>query len=300
MRRTTPGAHPLIRAAWLAAAGLLVVAGLVELLARGRAAIFVLVASVVLFVVSYIAYLVRHLLFLAEVARAERALAAGDLERARALLAPLLDAYPDLAPVQRAAAITLYRRGDPLSAASLLERASRSYADDVEVATTLVASYAALNHGGDARRASGLVPRAVDVRLALAWSELVALGGDRAAGIALAAELADRADVRASPSRRAMAHALEAIAAARRMDAAAAADRLRLLREAVSRLPAEERAFIDYLEAVALRELGRTAEAVAAFERAIDTAPDTIGEALARRERAGLVARLASPSQTEG
>lgn len=300
MRRVTPGAHPLIRAAWLAGAALLVIAGVVELVARGRAAVFVLAASVVLFVASYVAYLVRHFLFLAEVARADRALAAGDLEKARALLAPLLDVYPDLAPVQRAAGLTLYRRGDPLSAASLLEHASRSYGDDVVVATTLVASYAALNRGGDARRASGLVPRAVDVRLALAWSELVALGGDRAAGIALAAELAGRADVSATAARSAMAHALAAIAAARRADASAAIGPLRLLRAEAAGLPAEERAFLGYLEGVAVRELGRTTEAIAAFDRAIEAAPDTIGEALARRERAGLVARPQAPSHTEG
>lgn len=299
MRRTTPAAHPLIRGAWLAAAALLVIAGLVELLGRaGRPAVAVLVASVVLFVAAYVAYLVRHLLFLRVIARAEAALAADDLETARTILAPLLDDFAELAPVQRASGLTLYRLGDPLSASSLLERASRSYAGDAEVAMTLVAAYAALNRGGDARRASGLAPRAVDVRLALAWSELVALGGDRAAGIALAAELADRADVRAAPGRLAMAHALTAIAAARRMDGGSAADPLRLLAEERGRLPAEERAFVGYLEGIALRELGRSAEATAAFERAMETGPGTIGEALARRERAALVARLAAPSQT--
>ncbi len=299
MRRTTPAAHPLIRGAWLAAAGLLVIAGLVELLGRaGRAAVAVLVASAVLFVAAYVAYLVRHLLFLRVIARAEAALAADDLETARTILAPLLDDFAELAPVQRASGLTLYRLGDPLSASSLLERASRSYAGDAEVAMTLVAAYAALNRGGDARRASGVAPRAVDVRLALAWSELVALGGDRAAGIALAAELADRADVRGAPGRLAMAHALSAIAAARRMDAGSATEPLRLLAEEHGRLPAEERAFVGYLEGVALRELGRPAEATAAFERAMETGPGTIGEALARRERAPLVARLAAPSQT--
>ncbi len=299
IRRGTPAAHPLIRAAWLAAGGLLLVAAAVALLGRnGRAAGAVLVAALALFAAAYLAYLVRHFLFLRVVAGAESALAAGDLERARATLAPLLDAYADLAPVQRASALTLYRLGDPLSAAALLERASRSYAGDVEVATTLVASYAALNRGGDARRASGLAPRAVDVRLALAWSELVALGGDRAAGIQLAAELADRADVASSAARRAMAAALAAIAAARRMDPAGAATPLRLLTEEMKGLAAYERAFLGYLEGVALRELGRGADATAAFERAMETAPGTIGEALARRERANLVARAVASPQT--
>lgn len=295
----TPAAHSLIRGAWLASAGLLVIGATIGVVGRGgRPAVVVLAAAAVLFTAAYVAYLVRHLLFLRDVGRAEAALARGDLETARSILAPLLDSYSHLAPVQRAAGLTLYRLGDPLSAASLLERAARSYGGDATVAATLVASYAALNRGGDARRASGLVPTAVDVRLALAWSELVALGGDRSAGIAMARELGDRADVRASASRSAMAHALVALAAARRLDAAAADAPLGALAAERGRLPADERSFLGYLEGVALRELGRTADAAAAFEAAMETAPGTIGEALARRERANMLAGLAAPSQT--
>jgi tetratricopeptide (TPR) repeat protein len=283
----------------MATAGLLIVAGALALTGRGgRPTIAVVVAAAVLFTAGYVAYLVRHLIFLRVIARAEAALARGDLETARALLAPLLDAYSHLAPVQRAAGLTLYRLGDPLSAAALLERAQRSYAGDVEVATTLVAAYAALNRGGDARRASSLAPTAVDVRLALAWSELVALGGDRAAGIAMAAELEERADVHGSPARRAMGDALAAIAAGHRMDAAAADAPLRALATDVDSLPPYERSFIGYLEGIALRELGRAGDAAVAFERAMEAAPGTIGEALARRERANMAARLAPPPQT--
>lgn len=59
-----------------------------------------------------------------------------------------------------------------------------------------------------------------------------------------------------------------------------------------------ERAFLGYLEGVALRERGAMDEARRAFERAMDEAPGTIGEALARRERANLLARLAADSGT--
>jgi tetratricopeptide (TPR) repeat protein len=295
----TPGGHPLIRAAWLSSGILLVISIALGIASRGgRSAAVIAVIAALLFVLAYMAYLARHFLFLRVIARSEAALAAGDLELARDLLAPLLDAHADQPQVQRAAGIALYRLGDPLSAAQLLERAARSYAGDVEVATTLVAAYAALNRAGDARRASALAPTAVDVRLALAWSELVALGGDRAAGADIVRELGRRADVTGSTARQAMASSLAAIAAARGGDATAAQARLVEATAAASRLPAYERAFVGYLEGIALRELALTTEAAAAFERAMALAPGTIGEALARRERAGMAARLAAPSQT--
>jgi tetratricopeptide (TPR) repeat protein len=288
---TTPGAHPLIRTAWIAAAGLLVV-GLVLLVSRaGRAAIPVLAVALALFVGGYVAYLVRHLRFLRVLERAEADLDRGDLERARVVLAPLLDRYPGLAPVQRAAGLATYALGDPLAAASLLERAARSYGDDERIAAALVASYAALNRAGDARRASALAPLAVDVRLALAWAEVVALGGDRARGAEEIAGLAERADVRGSAARRAMAAALQAVADAGRGDRPAvrsAVDAVHADREA---LRAYERAFLGYLEGVAWRELGSITEARAAFEEAMALEP-TIGAALARRERANMLARL--------
>ncbi len=288
----TPGAHPLIRAAWLASA-IVVVAGLALALREGRPGAILLIAGVLLFAAGYVAYLARHLAFEVRVRRAEQAIDALELERARLILAPLLERYQHLALVQRAAGRALYALGDPLSAAALLERAARSFGEDAVLAATLVASYAALNRGADARRASSIAPASVDVRLALAWSELVALGGDRAAGAAMVRELRDRADVRDRPSRRAMASMLGAIAAAHAGDVAAADAALAEAAAACEGLPPYERAFLGYLDGVALRELGRTSEAIAAFERAMATAP-TIGEALARRERANTVARLSA------
>lgn len=275
----------------------------------GRPAVLVFAVALVLFVGAYVAYLVRHIGFVREISRADEALRAGELERARAILAPLLESYGHIALVQRAAGRALYELGDPLSAASLLERAARSFHDDASVAAMLVASYAALDRGGDARRAAGIAPKEVDVRLALAWSELVALGGDRLAGTEIVRELRDRADVRSIPARRVMVAALAAIAAAHRVgtwaggadDAgatrASTGEADLALREVASgrdALSHYERAFIGYLEGVALRELGRVADATAAFERAMEVAPGTIGEALARRERANLLARLAA------
>ena len=297
VRPRTPGAHPLIRSAWIAAICLLGVAAGIGAFAHAvRPAGVVAAAAVALLVGGYIAYLARHLSFEREIGRAEGALAAADLEGARAILSPLLERYPQLALVQRAAGRTLYALGDPLSSASLLERAARSFRDDPAVAATLVASYAALNRGGDASRAAALAPRHVDVRLALAWGELVALGGDRAAGATIARELQERSDVRGAAARAAMAAALGAIAAAQAGDAQAADAALAEVGRARDGLPAFERGFIGYLEGVALQEIGRTTDATEAFERAMAAAPGTIGEALARRERANLRARLAAPA----
>jgi len=87
---------------------------------------------------------------------------------------------------------------------------------------TLVASYAALNKAGDARRAAALRPSDPDVGLALAWAELVALGGDRARGAELAAGLSSD-----TPARAAMAAALRAIPAAHGGGAEPASSRMR-------------------------------------------------------------------------
>lgn len=296
---TTPGGHPLIRTVWLAAIGLLAVGLFLSLVARaGRPGAIVIALGLVLLITGYTAYLVRHLAFLRTLERAEAALDEGDLEHARVTLAPLLERYSSVAAVQRAAGLATYALGDPLAASTLLERAARSYRDDVKLAATLVASYAALNRGGDARRASALAPQAVDVRLAVAWGELVALGGDRERGAAMLPELAERADVRRSASRRAMVATLEAIAAARRADDARTRSALASATTERDGLAAYERAFLGYLEGVALREVGSTDEARRAFERAMEQAPGTIGEALARRERANMLARLATPDAT--
>lgn len=297
MRPITPGGHPLIRASWIAAIGLLSIgAALAAMGAGGRTLLVLFIAAFAVFVAGYLGYVIRHLVFERMVRRAEQALDEADLESARQTMSPLLERFPDLPLVQRAAGRTLYALGDPLSAASLLEKAARSFGDDAVLAATLVASYAALNRGGDARRASALAPRSADVRLALAWSELVAVGGDRAAGAALVKELRERADVRGVPARGAMTAALSAVAAAHGLDDASGEAALAAVGTARGALPAYEAAFLGYLEGVALRELGRTSDAAAAFERAMAAAPGTIGEALARRELANLRARLAAQS----
>lgn len=299
-RSRTPGGHPLIRTAWIASVCLLGVAlGIAGFARATRPALVVAGVAFALLLAGYLAYMARHVIFVREVQRAEAALASGDHETARAMLSPLLARHGDLALVQRAAGRTLYEMGDPLSAASLLERAARSFAGDSAVAATLVASYAALNRGGDARRASALLPRHPDVRLALGWSELVALGGDRAAGAAIADELRDREDVRASASRRAMAALLTAIARGRAGDGNGASVALGEATEDREALPPDERAFLLYLEGVAWREMGRPSDAMASWERAMETAPRTIGEALATRERANMLAAQRSSSSDQ-
>src|SRR5207244_7282556 len=54
--------------------------------------------------------------------RARKALDAGELEAARALVAPLLERFGTVTLVRKAAAEILYASGDPLSAASLFEQ----------------------------------------------------------------------------------------------------------------------------------------------------------------------------------
>ncbi|MGH2379078.1 MAG: hypothetical protein ACRDGT_11455, partial [Candidatus Limnocylindria bacterium] len=61
-----------------------------------------------------------------------------------------------------------------------------------------------------------------------------------------------------------------------------------------------ERAFLGYLEGVALREAGSAEDARRAFEAAMEAAPGTIGEALARRERANLLTSLERGKPAEG
>ena len=194
--------------------------------------------------------------------RAERALDAGQLARARSLVGPLLERYPQLTFVRKIAAEVLYASGDPLSAADLFERVLQRRPGDRACVIGMVAANAALDRSGDARAAAALLPGDVDVRLALAWSELVALGGDRQARAVAAALRGDPADVRA------------ALAAAERVAAT---------------VRATDRAFVGYLGAVALRESGARQDAVETFTNAIEAAPESIGGALARRERAKLL-----------
>ena len=291
LKASTPGGHPVIRAAWRIAVVLLL----------GSAALYALhsvsyplpaILALGLFVAGFTAYLVRHARFLRTLARGEQALRAGDLPGARAIVAPLVDHYPTFPPVQRLAGLILYPSGDPLSAATMLEAAAKS-ARDRDLVVTLVAAYAALNKAGDARRAAALRPNDPDVGLALAWAELVALGGDRTRGAELAARLASD-----TPPRAAMAAALQAIAAAHRGDAGAVRARLRDAEDRYIFLGDDERAFLGYLGGVALRELGALDDARTTFTLAMAAAPDTIGEALARRERTHMPSGSVAPSSS--
>jgi hypothetical protein len=220
--------------------------------------------------------------------RARRALDRGDVHAARVLVAPLLGAFGTVTFVRKIAGEILYASGDPLSAAALLEQAAKRLPDDRAVVVGLVASYAALNRAGDARRSAALRPDDIDVRLALAWAELVALGGDHERGADMVAEIATDPDLARSPERVAMHRALGAIVSARDGDRDAVRATLRHAAEGGARLRAGDRAFLGYLGAVALREAGLVDDARATFGLAIDASPESIGAALARRERAYL------------
>jgi hypothetical protein len=291
LKASTPGSHPVIRAVWRIGFVLLI----------GSAALFALrsfiyplpaILALGLFAGGLSAYLVRHARFLGALSLGERALRTGDLAGARAIAAPLVDRYPTFPPVQRLAGLILYPSGDPLSAATMLEAAAKSTRDR-DLVVTLVAAYAALNKAGDARRAAALRPNDPDVGLALAWAELVALGGDRARGATLAAELPSD-----TPARAAMTAALQAIAAAYRRDADAVRARLRDAEDRYIFLANDERAFLGYLGGVALREVGALDDARTTFTIAMAAAPDTIGEALARRERTHIPSGSGSPSSS--
>jgi hypothetical protein len=223
-----------------------------------------------------------------DVWRARRALDAGDLQRARGLVAPLLERFGTVTLVRKVAAEVLYASGDPLSAAALFEHVARKLPGDRATAVGLVASYAALNRAGDARRSSALLPDHVDVRLALAWSELVAIGGDRRRGTELVAQIATDPELARSRERVAMHGALAAIVAANSGDRESVRARLRDAERQASKLRLADRAFLAYLGGVAVREAGLTDGARATFSSAIDESPDSIGAALARRERANL------------
>jgi hypothetical protein len=220
--------------------------------------------------------------------RARRALDRGDLEVARTLVAPLLARFGSLTFVRKLAAEVLYASGDPLSAASLFEQAAKRLPRDRAIAVGLVASYAALNRAGDARRSAALLPEHVDVRLALAWSELVALGGDWARGSAAVLEIGKDPEVTRSTERTAMHRALEAIVSGRAGDRDAVRTKLRSAEEDSATLRPGDRAFLSYLGGVALREAGLIDDARATFTLAMVASPESIGAALARRERANL------------
>jgi len=210
------------------------------------------------------------------------------MEAARTLVAPLLGRFGTVTLVRKIAAEILYASGDPLSAASLFEHVAKKLPGDPTVVVGLVASYAALNRAGDARRSAVLLPKHVDVRLALAWSELVALGGDPERGAGLVALIVTDPDLARSAERVGMHHALEAIVAARSHDRDGARAKLHASQLTAAKLRAADRAFLGYLSGVALREAGLVDDARATFALAMDASPESIGAALARRERAPL------------
>jgi hypothetical protein len=220
--------------------------------------------------------------------RARRALDRGELETARKLVAPLVDRFGTVTFVRKIAAEILYASGDPLSAASLFEQAAKRLPGDRAVAVGLVASYAALNRAGDARRGAALLPEHIDVRLALAWAELAALGGHPGRGAALVAEIAKDPDLARSAERVAMHHALDAIVSGRAGHRDAVRAKLRSAERDSAKLRPGDRAFLGYLGGVALREAGLIDDARATFALAMDASPESIGAALARRERANL------------
>ncbi len=231
------------------------------------------------------AYQVRMRAVGADLVAAEDALDAGEIERARALVAPLLARHPRLAIVQDVAGDILYAGGDPLSAASLWESAMKKLGA-ARVAPRLAGAYAALNRSGDVRRVAALVPEDRYAKLVLAWAELAALGGDRRRGADLAAAC-DR-ERSEDPPAAAMTDVLVAIAAAQRRDAGAVRDRLRRTEGRSVELPPHDRAFLGYLGGIALRDLGALDDARETWTIAMEASPDSIGSALARRERSHL------------
>ncbi|HEV8230371.1 MAG TPA: hypothetical protein VGQ86_10455 [Candidatus Limnocylindria bacterium] len=289
LRAVTPGGHPLITGLWLAGlAGLGIAVGGAVAVSAGPLVVGLACVAAALLVAGFVAYQLRLRRFSATLVAAEEALDAGELERARDLVAPLFARFPTFPLVQEVAADVLYAAGDPLSAASLWEGAMKRLGG-ARIAPRLVAAYAALNRGGDARRVAALAPDDPSTRLAITWSELVATGGDRERGAALADGIARDRSLSVTPSSEAMASAIVAIAAARRGDRSATVAAIEAAQRVRQRLRAHDAAFVGYLVAVALRELGDVADARAVFTSALDSAPDSIGGALARRERSHLL-----------
>ncbi|MDP9252470.1 MAG: hypothetical protein M3O80_05640 [Chloroflexota bacterium] len=286
LRAVTPGGHPAITALWLLGLGAAVAAFVAAIVgAFAAAALFVLTAVVALLAGSF-AYQLRLRRFSATLVAAEEALDAGDIKRARDLMAPLLARFHTFPLVQEVAADVLYAAGDPLSAASLWESAMKQLGAP-RVAPRLVAAYAALNRGGDARRVAALVPEDRLASLALSWSELVATGGDRDRGVALADSLVSDVEHSENATVGAMTAAVAAIADARRGDRTGMHAKLEAMRRA--KPTPHDSAFLHYLAGVALREVGDIDEARGEFSAAVDGSPESIGGALARRERAHLL-----------
>jgi len=286
LRAVTPGGHPLITALWLAGVAAAVVSFAAALLGAGGAAFVLALAALAAFVVGSLAYRQRLRRFSATLVAVEEALDADDVPHARELMAPLLARFHTFPLVQEVAADVLYAAGDALSAASLWETAMKQLGP-TRVAPRLVAAYAALNRGGDARRVAALVPSEPIAQLALAWSELVANGGDREHGAVLAAELVS--DVEQSPNATvaAMTAAVAAIADAQRGDRSAMLAKLAAMERATP--SRNDAAFLGYLAGVAYREAGDIEHAGRVFSAAVERSPESIGGALARRERSHLL-----------
>jgi tetratricopeptide (TPR) repeat protein len=285
LRAVTPGGHPLITAAWLLGAAALVVGAAAIPLGGGGIAIALAVGGTAAIVGAFAAYQRRLRRFSATLLAVEDALDSGDLQRARALMAPLLARFHTLPLVQEVAADVLYAAGDPLSAASLWESALKRLGAS-RIAPRLVAAYAALNRGGDARRVAALVPEDRLASLALAWSDLVAAGGDRDRGIALADSLVSDVEQSQNATIAAMTAAVGAIADARRGDRSGMSTKLEAMRRA--KPTPHDAAFLGYLAGVALREVGDIDDSRREFSAALERSPESIGGALARRERANL------------
>jgi len=285
LRAVTPGGHPLITALWLLGVTAAVLAFVAAMLGASAAAAVLALAGLAAFVAGSVAYRQRLRRFSATLLTVEEALDADDVRGARDLMAPLLARFHTFPLVQEVAADVLYAAGDPLSAASLWEQAMKRLGA-TRVAPRLVAAYAALNRGGDARRVAALVPNEPLAQLALAWSELAADGGDRDHGAVLAAQLVRDVEQAPNATVAAMTAAVAAIADARRGDRAGMAAKLEAMRRANP--TRNDAAFLGYLAGVALREAGEIAEARREFTAAVDGSPESLGGALARRERAHL------------
>lgn len=287
LRAVTPGGHPLITAAWLIGLVALTVGAAAIVLGGGAIAILLALGGVAVILGVFVAYQLRLRRFSATLLAVEDALDSGDLQRARALMAPLLARFHTFPLVQEVAADVLYAAGDPLSAASLWESAMKRLGA-ARIAPRLVAAYAALNRGGDARRVAALVPDDRLASLALAWSDLVATGGDRDRGVVLANSLVTDVEHSENATVAAMTAAVGAIADARRGDRSGMLAKLAAMRRA--KPTPHDAAFLAYLAGVALREIGDIDEARREFTAALDGSPESIGGALARRERANLPA----------
>src|SRR5260221_6274468 len=169
LKPSTPGGHPVIRAVWLGGFAAFAAGAVLFALHSFAFEIPILIAGGWM-LAGLVAYGVRHARFLGTLARGERALRSGDLTAARAIVAPLVDRFPNIPAVQRVAGLGLYASGDPLVAACMPQSSAR-VSPDSDVAVTLTASYAALNKAGDARRAAALRPDDPEVPLALTLTE---------------------------------------------------------------------------------------------------------------------------------